>query len=193
MSSKEEWRPVVGYEESYMVSNTGKVMALERIRLLKGKEFTRKQQLLTPCIMRNYLCVALSKNGVRHNFGVHRLVAMAFIKNPDKENKTQVNHINEIKTDNRAENLEWVTPKENTTHGTGIERRADKLRLDVACCSLTGELIKVFRGCKEINEFLGKKFGNTGVYRCCKQKQKTAYGYTWRFARKDYEQTEEQI
>lgn len=106
---KEEWKPVVGYEGYYVVSNCGNVYSLRSNKVLKPIK-TRA----------GYLRVHLSVNGIWKGLAVHRLVALAFIPNP--ENKPTVNHINEIKTDNRADNLQWATMREQNIHGTRIER-----------------------------------------------------------------------
>lgn len=104
----EEWRPINGYEGLYEVSNLGRVKSLsykntkeERIlKIFKDKD--------------GYLMVNLSNNKITCRFRVHRLVAEAFIPNP--ENKPCVDHINTIKNDNRIENLRWVTYKENSNN-----------------------------------------------------------------------------
>ena len=99
----EIWRDIRGYEGHYQVSNFGRVKSLKygrEIILKPGKNGG------------GYSCVALSKNGHLQTYVVHRLVAQAFLPNPD--NLPQVDHLNEIKTDNRVENLQWVTGSENT-------------------------------------------------------------------------------
>jgi hypothetical protein len=105
----ENWKPVVGYEGIYEVSDQG------RVKRIKPEYNTYVGKILSGGIEKNgYRVVLLYDNGKRKMFKVHRLVAIAFVPNP--ENKPQINHKNAIKLDNRAENLEWSTCQENITH-----------------------------------------------------------------------------
>lgn len=84
-------------------------------------------RLMTPqYTKKGYLKIGLYKDGVFNMKRVHRLVAQAFVPNPD--NKPQVNHINEVKDDNRAENLNWMTNKENNKYGTKLQRQSETWR-----------------------------------------------------------------
>lgn len=118
---EEIWKDVVGYEGYYQVSNLGRVRSLDRIasngRKIKGKILSTKVN--TPPY---YPRVSLSVNGKMKLVQVHRLVAQAFVYNPDPEHKTQVGHKDESRTNNRADNLEWVTPKENSNMPLHRER-----------------------------------------------------------------------
>ena len=161
------WKPIKGFEERYLVSDSGQVWSLLRHRALR------------PTIDRyGYEKVVLCKDGKMFYRTVHRLVAQAFIPNPD--NLTTVNHINEDKTDNRAVNLEWMSIADNDNHGTRNERMADtKCRLPVEQIFSDGTTLR-YKGVKDA-------FRKTGINRCCialccKNIRKTAGGYKWRYA-----------
>lgn len=113
---EEIWKDVIGFEGYYQVSNLGKVRSLDRIvEHTYSKKLTLKGVEMKPQInFGGYCQVRLCKDNNTRGYVIHRLVAQAFIPNPD--NKPQVNHINGIKTDNRVENLEWVTHRENAIH-----------------------------------------------------------------------------
>lgn len=105
----EKWRDIEGYEGVYQVSNQGRVKSLPRNGTIKS------ERILRPAANHaGYYNVLFSFNHLRKHFSVHRLVAKAFIPNP--ENKPQINHIDGNKTNNTDSNLEWVTSKENMQH-----------------------------------------------------------------------------
>ena len=151
----EIYKPVVGYEGSYSVSNIGNVYSHITNRVLR--------QHKSNC---GYMRVALYKNGKLKTVSVHRLVAMAFVDNP--QNKPQVNHLNEIKTDNRAENLEWATVKEQANYGTRVARikahtdyskfdfsSPDKCRRAVTLLIEDGYLVDIFPSRVDVARYLG--------------------------------------
>jgi hypothetical protein len=123
----------------------------------------------------------LCYNGFRKPKRVNRLVALTFIDN--KDNCLQVNHINEIKTDNRLSNLEWTTAKENSNHGTrnkriGLSLRNSSLSKPVVQTTLNDELVKEW-----VSMWEAKRDGycNACIGRCCSGKSKTHKGYKWKF------------
>lgn len=119
MNSMEIWKPINGYEQSYEVSNFGNVRSLDREIIINNKVWRLKgKQLKKRIESHGYLAVVLFSGSKRNSQKIHRLVANAFIDNP--YNKNEVNHINLIKDDNRVENLEWVTRKENMQHASSL-------------------------------------------------------------------------
>lgn len=112
----EIWKPVKDYEGLYEVSNLGRVKSLSRIGFKKEKEFKIKEKILKPIDLGKYgyKQVNLCKNNIKTKLLIHRLVAEAFLER--KEYQSQVNHKNKITSDNIAENLEWVSSRENHCH-----------------------------------------------------------------------------
>ena len=138
MPESEIWKDVVGFEGLYKVSNKGNVYSVERISS-QGNEcggFTLK-----PTITRGgYLQVKLYKDGIREHKYVHRIVAKAFIPNPN--NYPEINHKDEDKTNNYMGNLEWCTREYNNNHGTRIERVAQAQSKKVRAVNVeTGEVL----------------------------------------------------
>lgn len=130
----EIWKAINGYEGLYEVSNLGNVRSLDRKCTFKGKVSIRKGCLLKKRIDRyGYYYFILCKDGKIKNFRAHRLVAEAFI--PNEENKTQIDHINTIRTDNRVENLRWVTSKENSNNPLSLNNYSmgQKKRFGLVC------------------------------------------------------------
>lgn len=187
--NKEVWKPIPGYEGLYEVSNKGRVKRLEQDIICKnGVKRHKKERILKGTVQNNgYLYVNLYDGPKR----VHRLVAEAFIPNP--EGKPQVNHKDEDKTNNHVENLEWMTAKENLNFGTRNERagkaisKANRnhiaLSKTVAQYSKDGELIKVWQSAREASRQLGISQGNISL--AVQGKRKTCGGFVWKYAEND--------
>ena len=187
------WKDVVGYEGLYSVSNTGRVLSH-----IRDKE-------LQPMLCRGYLRVHLCNHGKTKAVPIHRIVAMAFIANP--ENKPTVNHINENKQDNRVENLEWATVAENNNYGTRIQRsikntdfkgRASKIDYSVVAAkhdyhainkwqmkpvvqmAKDGTIIRTFENINEAARCVG---GNSNAIRLCLKRgpEATSSGFRWAY------------
>ena len=175
----EEWRDVAGYEGLYQVSDQGRVKSLERnIPHWRGGERIQKERILKQSVIGGgYLKVVLCAGGKRKMFLVHRLVCEAFHENP--ENKLDVNHINENKTDNRACNLEWSTRRENINHGTRNERVAKAQSKPVGQYTLDGDLVKVWPSATEAQRQTG--FGKGNISQAANGKFKQAYGFIWKY------------
>ena len=127
---KELWRTIEGYEGLYEVSNMGNVRSLDRIeefvRCEKTTTRSKKGRVLIPIKRDEYLGVCLSRGRARKSYLIHRLVAEAFLPNPD--NLPQVNHKDEDKNNNAAYNLEWCTAKFNDNYGSRNEKISRTMR-----------------------------------------------------------------
>lgn len=164
----EIWKDIKGYEQLYQVSNLGRVK-----RITTGK-------ILKPNVVRNYFRIRLCKEGCYKNISIHRLVYETFVG--EIPEGMQVNHINERKNDNRLENLNLMTPKQNTNWGTRNERIVSKntngiRSKPVLQYDLDGNLIKEWPSVSEIE----RKLGFYHISCCCLGKYKTAYGYIWKY------------
>lgn len=111
----EIWKPVIGYEELYSVSSLGRVRSEMRIiEFMPGRHRTVPERILSPVSMNGYPQISLHRDGRRKTVRIHRLVAEAFVPNPN--NHTIVNHKDGIKDNNTPSNLEWCTVLENNVH-----------------------------------------------------------------------------
>lgn len=122
MNQDEIWKPLFGYEGLYIINQFGTIKSLERIVIRKnGWPQTIHSRIIKPHLNeKGYLIVNLKNKGVNRCQRVHRLLMQTFVPNPD--NKPFIDHINTIKTDNRLENLRWVTAKENTNNPITLNR-----------------------------------------------------------------------
>lgn len=161
----EEWKKVKCFE-NYEISNLGNVKNSISGELLK-------QTLNTW----GYPCVTLCNGNIRKNKTVHRLVAEAFIPNPN--NLPEVNHLDEDKTNNSVSNLSWVTKKENINHGTRTKRASEKRYKKVNQYTRNGELVNVWNSLKEAEE---AGYSHTAISSCCNGKRKLHCGYAWGWA-----------
>ena len=192
---EEIWKDIEGYEGTYQVSNLGRVRSLDRLvpavcALKKGKQvvnYLRRGKILTDHWAGSkgseYKYVGLSKNDKPKNFSVHRLVARAFVQNPN--NLPEVNHIDEDKSNNRADNLEWVTRIENEHHGTKTERAArTRYRRPVEALNEKGEVVARYDRIADAAKALGLNIST--IWQVCNKIRtcKTAGGYRWRYADK---------
>lgn len=176
--TQEIWKPIKGYEGLYEVSNLGRVKSIQRPSLYRGK-YTRiiKERILKPNLKKEgYLDVHLRDRGRDHFFKIHRLVAIAFIPNPD--NLPQINHIDENKLNNRVENLEWCTAHYNGNYGTINLRRSLSSGKPVRCIE-TGAIFHSLQAA-------AKAYGlhEENVCQVCRGLRKQVKGYHFEYVEK---------
>ena len=128
-------------------------------------------------IQQDYKFVSILINGQSNRMRVHRLVAMAFIPNP--ENKPYVNHINGDKGDNNVENLEWVTPSENTIHAVKTGLMSNGRKRPVIHYNLNGEKMATFESASEAARQTGGS--QSKITLCCRRQRESANDYQWRY------------
>lgn len=162
------YRRIPGYE-NYAITTEGKVIRF----------FSTHYRELKPVSNKGYLRVCLRKSdGTQRNASVHRLVAEAFIPNP--EDLPEINHKDEDKTNNRVDNLEWCTPKENANYGTRnykISRGVSKAVIGYDDRGYERYFESMLEASRNIGGARSSHIGD-----CCRGKRKTSGGLKWRFA-----------
>lgn len=167
----EIWRDIPGYAGIYQVSNLGNI---KRLAGHNGR-YSQSEHLLKTTIGKNgYLHVTLTKNSKCKCFAVHKIVALVFVFNPYKFH--WINHKNEIKNDNRAENLEWCTARYNNHYGMAESKNYKPV---IGISVIDGTELH-FDSIKDASKTLGINAPNIGS--CCHGKRKTAGKYKWEFA-----------
>ncbi len=164
---EEVFKDIVGYEGLYQVSNFGRVKSFPRWGTTKELKILKQYKNRY-----GYMYVCLYKNGKPKKHTVHRLVAEAFIPNPD--NKPEVNHKYGIKTDNRATELEWTTKSENIKHSYKTLNKKNYTKQVI--CIETG---KVYDSLLEASKECG--CSKNHISDCCRGKRNTTGGYHWKY------------
>ena len=178
---KEVWKDIKGYEGLYKISNYGRIKSLERIipTKINNNDFKlKREKILSPSKSKNgYLRICLFKNGNKKTYSIHRLVAQAFIPNPN--NLPEVNHKDESKENNRVDNLEWCNNIYNQNYGTRKERISKNKSKKVNQYDLNGIFIKTWNSLTQVEKELG--LWQQNITKCCQGKYKTVGGYIWRY------------
>lgn len=184
---KEEiWKPVVGFEGYYEISSLGRVKRVARVSVDSlGRTFPYKERYLKVKVSRHtgYPCVNLSKNGEQTPYCIHRLIADAFIPNPN--NLPCVNHIDEDRSNSVLSNLEWCDYSYNNSYGQAKEKRRITMRKNlegkhkpIYQFTTSGNLVcKYDCGVNQTEEKLGYLIGD-----CLTGKSKTAHGYVFSYS-----------
>lgn len=173
---KEIWKHIIGFEGIYQISNIGRVKSLER----KVGHRLLKEKILSPTINNTkdgYLQINLSINKKRYPKLIHRLVAEAFIENPN--NLPCINHKDENKINNNVDNLEWCDYKYNANYGTALIRSIQKKSRKIGQYSIDGELIAEFNSARDAER--KTKFKQVLISKCCKGTIKHAYNFIWKY------------
>lgn len=185
-AASEEWRPVKGYEGLYEVSNLGRVRSLDKYRkffdfngneyslLVKGR--VRKLQLAT----NGYYTVSLKIAGRGESRKlVHRLVAEAFIPNPN--NLPCINHIDQNRTNNLPFNLEWCTYEYNNNYKDTQDKHRRKVQKKIEQLTMDGQHVAFFDSARDAERKSGGKYEHSFIWSAISKPNRTAYGYQWRY------------
>ena len=181
----EVWKDIEGYEGLYQVSNTGQVRSLNYLHTGEVKPLKQGTD------GNGYKRVSLYKDGKSKTCRVHRLVAMAFILNPN--NYKEVNHKDENPSNNNVNNLEWCTNEYNVNYGTRTKRASESLKgkykgkdhpksKSIFMYDKEGNFIRKFDCIADANEYFGKGKICSAISNCLRGRAKTAFGYVFKYA-----------
>lgn len=171
---KEVWKDIQNYEGLYQVSNLGRIKSFRK----STKHRWEDEYILKPSLANNGYCqVTLYDNTVRHKFLVHRLVAEAFLPNPN--GYPQVNHKDENPLNNAANNLEWCTAEYNNAYGTARVRITEAQSHPVEQLSVDGRVIAIYRSASIACQIIGVKKSSLGY---ALRKGTNCKGYFWKYS-----------
>ena len=174
----EIWKDIKGYEGLYQISNMGRVKSLSKQWVARNGIKHHKEKILKIAIgKRGYYTVNLCKNKIRKSKYVHQLIAEAFIPNPN--NWLYINHKDLNKTNNKIENLEWCTHKENMQHAWKNSKQLHNRKKKVYQYSLDNIFIAEYESLHDVDKKFDFDFRNISA--CCLGKKHSAYGYLWRY------------
>lgn len=173
-----KWADVIGYEGLYEVSTDGRVRTVQHVT--NGHVIRSRELTISVYKSQRYARVRLYKNGKSKDLVVHRLVAEAFIPNPER--KPQVNHIDGNKRNNSVSNLEWCTQAENNRHAidNGLQDPSvmiETTRKKVLQLDMGGNVVKEWRSLSDAARALGLQVSN--ISHCCKGRIGSTGGYKW--------------
>lgn len=186
----EVWKPIPRFNGLYDISSFGRVRRNAYNLLRKDGSIIHYEEMIKKCYPRSngYIVVSISQNNHSRMYFIHRLIAEAFIPNP--ENKPYIDHINTIVSDNRIDNLRWVTHKENMNNEltmlrfkeNGLSRRGVRnysLASEIEAYTRDGKFIARYASLKDAADAHG--VATSGICMCCKGKMKSCGGIQWRY------------
>lgn len=175
---KEIWKDIEGYEGLYQVSNLGRVKSLPTQRNIGWANYTSKEKILKQCKNKyGYLTVCLHKGDSQKLHRVHRLVAIAFIDNPN--GYKCVNHKDEDKTNNNISNLEFCSYSYNVNYGTRNQRASDAMSKKVLQYTKDGVFVAEWGGTREAQRQTGVKSCNISL--ACRGLRKSSGDFVWKY------------
>lgn len=179
---KEIWKDIPGWEGLYQASTLGRIRSYPQARCQRNRWGTltlyhKKGKILKPNDIHGYQQIDLHRNKKIYSYYVHRLVAITFV--PGYKEGMEVNHKNEIRSDNRAENLEWVTHEDNLKYGSHNSRISKSNSKAVLQYSMDGNFIAEYPSATIAAKETGISLPSIAI--CAQGKFKTMCGYIWKY------------